>query len=148
MKTRSILAFVPLLFACQTPAPPDGAFLCGTNNSCPDNYECRSDLRCYKRGSTTTMPDMAMSPSPDLAGSQGFGICSDYCTCELAFCMGAFSDVQSCLSACMALTSTTQSCRNLHCGFAKNYFLMADFNTQETHCTHASGTDPPPQVCP
>jgi hypothetical protein len=36
-----------LAVGCYKPEIPDGAFVCGTGNTCPDGFQC-SGSRCYK----------------------------------------------------------------------------------------------------
>jgi hypothetical protein len=60
--------FLGLLFAsaCFNPDEPVCAFVCGTGGKCPDNYECRADNYCHRKGTTEACPGYSDASVPDI----------------------------------------------------------------------------------
>ena len=58
------------LVGCFSPKYDNGQFKCSPGaHPCPDGYYCATDNTCWKKGqSPSTVPDMSLTTSTDMAG--------------------------------------------------------------------------------
>jgi len=60
-----LLILALLLGSCFDPEELDGALRCAPASGCPGGFECRADLRCWRRGGGPP-PDAAYDAPPPL----------------------------------------------------------------------------------
>ena len=78
-----------LAVGCYKPEIPEGAFVCGTGNTCPDGFQC-SGSRCYKNkpserrrrrhGNMCQRQELECSASPGASGACD-PVCQSGCAC-------------------------------------------------------------------
>jgi len=72
------LALLPLSTSgCFSPEEPICSFACGDNGACPDNYECRTDGYCHRKGTTESCLFSDAAVAPDLAGMTDMSVSPD-----------------------------------------------------------------------
>jgi hypothetical protein len=83
-----------LAVGCYKPEIPDGAFVCGTGNTCPDGFQC-SGSRCYKN-----------KPSEDVAGD------SNMCQRQELECSASPGPSGACDPVCQSGCACGEKCVN------------------------------------
>jgi hypothetical protein len=75
---RSLVLVALLLSSgCFDVEEPPCAFACGPARTCPDNYECRSDGYCHRKGSTEACMFSDAAAAPDQSAAVDFAVPPD-----------------------------------------------------------------------
>jgi hypothetical protein len=89
--SKLVLGLIPALtaVACYNTASVDnGGLACGTGNTCPEGFSCRSDGRCWKNGTGPGACNEPFGPFATCSSGQGPAnstcdpVCQSGCACD------------------------------------------------------------------
>lgn len=149
---------------CYNPNIVEGGLKCAPDRVCPDDFQCASDGRCYRRvdAGRDTGAAICTSPTPAALCSRdpGAGACDPACNagCTCGWCGIDSNGVAACLTGTPGTktvgevcdpshTSDCQlglRCRSESCGGVGRCYKFCDSNadcpTQGTSCSVSGGT--------
>jgi hypothetical protein len=104
-----------LTLACYSPNIRQGAFACGTNRACPDNYHCAANNLCYSTNVDASVEKPACTsftlPAICSVGHASGEACNPGCQtgCDCGWC-GIANGAASCLSGATGMKTVGEIC--------------------------------------
>lgn len=133
--SRAALAVLAVSAGCGSPSIVDGNIACGPEESCPADFSCAFNGRCYRGphpdASVTVDAHAATDVRPPLDASPITLDCASYCDAIATACTSAnqqYGSVEACVATCSylapgALTdinANTLGCRIYHTELARS----------------------------